>query len=257
MAHPTSSPSCNGSGGVHSSPTASKALPSVISHGSVQSQNNRSAGHHVQWSDPLVHTRGIPRREPQGANSVLATVTPSVTSNYSSQQDTGTIAGGMEGLKLAPSASSASTAPSAYRPPPQTFLSLCPQLTSTSQAAHQGSAPRNPNLRFIVLRRLLATQAREPLNPIDSNESPATEPQSLMPVISEAVLNQSNGNVKSTTDVNGTPPPTSTVMEDSDVIDLTLRSDEENSLLQKQPKNQKSTQKQRNVSIESTLLWKF
>ncbi|KAG2043143.1 hypothetical protein BDR03DRAFT_502144 [Suillus americanus] len=280
MAHPTSSPSCNGSDGAHSSPTVSKALPSAISHASVQSQNNRSAGHHVQWSDPLVYTRGIPTREPQVANPVLATAAPCVTSDYSSQQDTGTIAGAMEGLNLAPSASSASTAPSAYKPPPQNFLSLRPQLTSTSQAACQGSsfdtAPRDPNLRFIFLRRLRATQAREPLNPIDSGvigESPATtgnmnmplmisgsklhisEPQSLvMPVVSEAVLNQPNGTVESTTDINGTPPPTSTVMEDSDsdAIDLTLGTDEENSFLQKQPKNQKSTQKQRNTQIPLT-----
>jgi hypothetical protein len=58
-----------------------------------------------------------------------------------------------------------------------------------------------------------------------------------MPVVSEAVLNQSNGTVESTTNV----------------IDLTHGSDEENNLLQKQPKDQKSTQKQRNVSINVTL----
>jgi hypothetical protein len=63
-------------------------------------------------------------------------------------------------------------------------------------------------------------------------------------VVSEAVPNQPNGTVESTTtgDVKGT----STVMED------VFGSDEESSLLQKQPKNQKSTQKQRNVSINVT-----
>ncbi|KAG1780293.1 hypothetical protein EV702DRAFT_1081924 [Suillus placidus] len=254
MAHPSSSPSCNGSAGVHSSPTVSKALPSVISGASVQSLNNRSAGHHVQWSDPLVYTRGIPAREPQEANPVIATVTPSVASDYSFQHDTGAIVGPMGGLNLDAAASSASTAPSGYKLPPSTFLSLRPQLTSTSKVAHQGSpslsaVPRNPNLRFIFLRRLQAAQVRGPLNPIDSsivNESLATtgnmgmpsvisgsnfhmtELQSLMPVVSEAVLNQPNG----------TPPRTS------------IGSDEENSLLQKQPKNQKGTtgtQKQKNI----------
>jgi hypothetical protein len=257
MAHPPDSPSCNGSNGVHSLPTVSKALPSVISGASVRSQVN-SARHHVQWSDPLVHTRGIPARGPQVTNTMLAADAPSVTSNSSSLLDTGTIAGAMKGLNLTPSAS---TAPSTNKSLPQTFPSLCPQLTSTSQVAHQGSSiamPRDPNLRFIFQRRLLAAQARGPLNHIDSNvikESPATTgnmnmpsvtfdshfhisgPQSLMPVVSEAVLNQSNGTVESTTNV----------------IDLTHGSDEENNLLQKQPKDQKSTQKQRNVSINVTL----
>ncbi|KAG2151927.1 hypothetical protein BD769DRAFT_1658374 [Suillus cothurnatus] len=239
MAHPPDSPSCNGSNGVHSLPTISKALPSVISGASVRSQVN-SARHHVQWSDPLVHTRGIPARGPQVTNTMLAADAPSVTSNSSSLLDTGTIAGAMKGLNLTPSAS---TAPSTNKSLPQTFPSLCPQLTSTSQVAHQGSSiamPRDPNLRFIFQRRLLAAQARGPLNHIDSNvikESPATTgPQSLMPVVSEAVLNQSNGTVESTTNV----------------IDLTHGSDEENNLLQKQPKDQKSTQKQRNTQILST-----
>jgi hypothetical protein len=159
MAHPSSSPSCNGSAGVHSSPTVSKALPSVISGAGVQLQNNRSAGHHVQWSDPLVYTRGIPAREFQGSNPVLA-VASSITSNYSSQHDTRTIAGAMEGLHLAPAVSNASTT-----------ASLHSQLISTSQAARQGSfitAPMNPNLRFIYLHRLQALQANGPLNPIDS-----------------------------------------------------------------------------------------
>jgi hypothetical protein len=75
-----------------------------------------------------------------------------------------------------------------------------------------------------------------------------TEPLSLS-VVSEAVSNQPNGTVKSTSesDVNVTPPPASTVKDE--VMGLTLGSDEESSLLQKQLKNQKSTQKQRNVSI--------
>ncbi|KAG2339846.1 hypothetical protein BDR05DRAFT_967457, partial [Suillus weaverae] len=254
MTHPSSSSSCNGSAGVHSSPTVFKALPSVISGASVQSQNNHSAGHHVQWSDPLVYTRDIPAREPQEANPVTATVTPSGASNYSSQHDTGSsgaIVGPMEGLNLEPAASSASTAPSSYKLPPSTFPSLHPQLTSTSQVDHQSfpfiAVPRNPNLRFIFLRRLQAAQARGTLNPIDSSivdgSLATTEPQSLMLVVSEAVLNQPNGTVESTTTgVNGAPPLTSTVMDD--VFDLTLGNDEENSLLQKQPKNQKGTPKQ-------------
>lgn len=258
MAHPSNS----------APPTISKTLPSDISDASVQSQSNRSAGHHVQWSDPLVYTRGIPARQPQEAHPASPTVTPSVTFNHSAQHGTRTFAGAMEGLNLAPAPSST---PSAYIPPRQTFQPLHSQLTSTSQAAHQGSsfiaAPSNPNLRFIFSRRLLSAQSRGLLNPVGSivtDDSPATsgnvsmlsvisdsklytEPQSLMPV-----PNQPNGTVESTIYV--TPPPIPTVTEDA--IDLTLGSDEENRLLQKQAKNQKSTQKQRNVSIQ-TLLYKF
>ncbi|KAG1791461.1 uncharacterized protein HD556DRAFT_657559 [Suillus plorans] len=248
MAHPSNStPSIDSA-----PPTISKTLPSVISDAGVQLQSNRSAGHRVQWSDPLVYTRGIPARQPQGPHPASPTVTPSVTFNHSAQHGTRTIAGAMEGLNLAPAASST---PSTHVPPRQTFQPLRSQLTSTSQAAHQGSsfitAPRNPNLRFIFSRRLLLAQStREPLNPVDSiviDDRPATsEPQSLTPV-----LNQPNGTVESTTTyVNGTPPPTPAITEDA--IDLTLGSDEENNSLQKQPKNQKSTQKQRNTQILST-----
>ncbi|KAG1755997.1 hypothetical protein EDB19DRAFT_1902166 [Suillus lakei] len=250
MVHPSSSPSCNGSAAVHSSPTVSKALPSIISGASVQSQNNRSAGHHVQWSTPLV-TRDIPAREFQGANPALATITLSGTSDHSFQA----IAGAMEVLNLVPAAPSASTSLPASKPP----QTLCHQPTSITQVAHQGSSsiapPRNPNLRFIFERRLQAARARKLLNPLHSDiidESPATtEPQDLMPVVSEVVHNQPNGTMESTTNIIGTAPPASNIMED--VIDLTLGSDEENSLLQKQPKNQKgSTQKQKNTQILST-----
>lgn len=166
MEHPSSSPFCNGSATVHSLPNNSKALPSVISGAGVQSQNNRSAGHHVQWSDPLVCTRGIPAREPQGANPVSASVTPPVISSHSSQLDTRTIAGAMEGLHLASAASSTSTAATSHS-----------QLTATSQVAHQTSfiaAPQNPNLRFIFLRRLLAAQASNPTEPSVNDENLAT-----------------------------------------------------------------------------------
>ncbi|KAG1815290.1 hypothetical protein EV424DRAFT_1541128 [Suillus variegatus] len=238
MAHPSNS----------APPTISKTLPSDISDASVQSQSNRSAGHHVQWSDPLVYTRGIPARQPQEAHPASPTVTPSVTFNHSAQHGTRTFAGAMEGLNLAPAPSST---PSAYIPLRQTFQPLHSQLTSTWQTAHQGSsfiaAPSNPNLRFIFSRRLLSAQSRGLLNPVGSivtDDSPATsEPQSLMPV-----PNQPNGTVESTIYV--TPPPIPTVTEDA--IDLTLGSDEENRLLQKQAKNQKSTQKQRNTQILST-----
>ncbi|KAG2119024.1 uncharacterized protein F5147DRAFT_667872 [Suillus discolor] len=244
MAHPSNSPLSIDS----APPTISKPLPSVISDASAQSQSNHSAGHHVQWSDPLVYTRGIPARQPQEAHPASPTVASSVTFNHSARHDTGTIAGVMEGPNLVPAASGT---PSAYMPLRQTFQPLHSQLTSTFQAAHQGSsfiaAPRNPNLRFIFSRRLQLAQSREPLNPVDSivvDDRPATsEPQ--------RVLNQPNGTVESTTTyVTGTPPPTPTVTEDA--IDLTLGSDEENSLLQKQRKNQKSTQKQRNTQILST-----
>jgi hypothetical protein len=79
---------------------------------------------------------------------------------------------------------------------------------------------------------------------LDSTKICMTEPLSLS-VVSEAVSNQLNGTVESTSNVNGSPPPTSTVMED--VTGLTLTSDEESSPLQKQPKNQ------RNVSINIAL----
>lgn len=160
MEHPSGSPSHDGSARVHSSPNISKSPPSVISGagpGAIQSQNNRSAGHHVQWSDPLVSTRGIPAREPQGANLVPPAVTPSTISNHSSQLDTRTIAGAMEGLHLTSVVST-----------PSTTASLHPQLTTTFQVAPQNSfmaAPLNPNLRFIFSRRLLAAQASKPFNP--------------------------------------------------------------------------------------------
>ncbi|KAG2158946.1 uncharacterized protein EDB93DRAFT_1117175 [Suillus bovinus] len=246
----------------HPSSTPSKALPSAISDASVQSQNNHSAGHHVQWSDPLVYTRGIPARESQGANPAFATAASSVTSDYyPSRHDTGTIAGAMECLNLAPTTSSASSASSNYKPPPQTYQPLCPQLTGTSQAAHQGSSiiamPKDPNLRFVFLRRLQAAQARGPVNPTDSSvihDSYATaEPQSLVPVVSEAVLNQSNDTVESTTtDVNGTPPLVPTVTED--IIDLSLGNAKKNGLLQKEPTSQKGTEKQRNTQILLTFI---
>ncbi|KAG2058958.1 hypothetical protein BDR06DRAFT_1018240 [Suillus hirtellus] len=244
MAHPSNSPPSIDS----APPTISGALPSDIPDASIQSQSNHSAGHHVQWSDPLVCARGIPARQPQEAHPASPTVTPSVTLNHSAQHGTRTIAGAMEGLNLAPAASST---PSAYMPLCQTFEPLRSQLTSTSQAAHQGSsfiaAPSNPNLRFIFSRQLLAAQSRGPLNPVGSivtHDSPATsEPQHLMPV-----PNQPNGTEESTICV--ASPPTPTVTEDA--IDLTLGSDEENRLLQKQAKNQKSTQKQRNTQILST-----
>lgn len=166
MEHPSSSPFCNGSATVHSLPNNSKALPSVISGAGVQSQNNRSAGHHVQWSDPLVCTRDIPTREPQGANPVSAAVTPPVISSHSSQLDSRTIAGAMEGLHLASATSSTSTTATSH-----------PQLTATSQVAHQTSfiaVPQNPNLRFIFLRRLLAAQASNPTEPSVIDENLAT-----------------------------------------------------------------------------------
>ncbi|KAG2370095.1 hypothetical protein BDR07DRAFT_338015 [Suillus spraguei] len=94
MAHP----SCNSSAGAPSSPAVAEALPSVVSD--VKSQNNRPARHHVQWSDPLVYTRGIPSRGPQGGNPMLATVASSATLNYSSQHDSRIIAGAMENLNL-------------------------------------------------------------------------------------------------------------------------------------------------------------
>ncbi|KAG1773930.1 hypothetical protein EDD22DRAFT_946794 [Suillus occidentalis] len=229
MEHSSSSPFCNDNARVHSLPNIPKTSPSVISGAGVQSQNNCSAGHHVQWSDPLVYTRGIPAREPQGANPVPAAVIPSVISSHSSQLDTRTIAGAMEGLHLASAVSSISTTVSSH-----------PQLAVTSQVAHQTSfiaAPRDPNLRFIFLRRLLAAQASKPFKStepsvIDENLA-TTEPLSLS-VVSEAVSNQPNGTVESTSDVNVTPPPTS--------IGLILSSDEESSLLQKQLKNQSNTQ---------------
>lgn len=199
MAHPSNS----------APPTISKTLPSDISDASVQSQSNRSAGHHVQWSDPLVYTRGIPARQPQEAHPASPTVTPSVTFNHSAQHGTRTFAGAMEGLNLAPAPSST---PSAYIPLRQTFQPLHSQLTSTWQTAHQGSsfiaAPSNPNLRFIFSRRLLSAQSRGLLNPVGSivtDDSPATsgnvsmlsvisdsklytEPQSLMPVPNQMAL---------------------------------------------------------------------
>ncbi|KAG2152873.1 hypothetical protein DEU56DRAFT_776647, partial [Suillus clintonianus] len=145
--------------------------------------------------------------------------------------DTGTIAGAMQGLNLTPATPSTSTS-----------------LPAHAKGAHQGSslitAPMDPNLRFIFERRYQAARARELSNPVCSsviNESPAsTEPQNPMSEVSEVVHHQPNGTVDSIDDVIGTPPPTSTVMEDA--IDLTLGSDEGSSPLQKQP-----TQKQKNI----------
>ncbi|KAG2077704.1 hypothetical protein BDR04DRAFT_1088810 [Suillus decipiens] len=223
MAHP----SCNSSAG-ESSPAVAEALPSVVSDAKLQ--NNRSARHHVQWSHPLVYTRGVPSRGPQGVNPTLPTVASSAILNHSSQRGSRIITSGMENLNLTSTVSS---------------------LTGMSQAIPEGiSIPRDPNLRFIFLRRLQAAQARELNSTVIDGSLATTEPQSLIPVVvSEAVLNPPNGTVEST-NVNGNPPPTSTVM--GDVIDLTHGSDEENSLLQKQPKIEKSTQRQTNTQILST-----
>ncbi|KAG0702355.1 hypothetical protein DFH29DRAFT_505718 [Suillus ampliporus] len=249
MVHPSSSPSCNGGAGAHSSTTTSKALSPIISGTSAQPQNHQSAAHHVTWSTPLAHTRVIPARESHGANPPLATVD---VTHHSLQHDAGTIVGHMEGLNLTSATSSVSNDVSqACMPLLQSSATLRSQPTGVVQAIHQGSMPSNPNLRFLVLRRL--QQGRGPPDTIRSDtidERPAaTEPQNQ----SEAVHKEPLGGTASIS-MNGaiiTPPLATTTMK-KDTIDLSLESSDEEQ--QKEPKNQKQKQKPKNTQHPSPLI---